>query len=124
MTDPSIRTMTITIERIPRTLAFGTAILSVEELGTRLPFARKPVTLSEVGGCGLLKVYVTETRFLTPDEFDALARNLLASRDWLRAKGGSVADGYLCVEVAAPDRPYLYINPEGSDYGRFVARLG
>ena len=75
MTDRPIRTMTLTIDRIPRTLAFGTAILCVEELGTRLPFARKPVTLSDVGGCGLLKVYVTETRFLTPDEFDALARN-------------------------------------------------
>lgn len=117
-------TMTITIERTPRTLTFGTAALNVEELGTRLPFARKPVTLSDVGGCGRVKVYVTETRFLTADEFDALARNLLAPRDWLRGRGGCVAEGYLCVEVAAPGRPYLYINPEGSNYARYVARLG
>ena len=65
MTDQPIRTMTLTIARIPRTLVFGAVVLSVEELGTRLPFARKPVTLSDVGGCGRVKVYVTETRFLT-----------------------------------------------------------
>lgn len=124
MTDQPIRTMTLTIDRIPRTLVFGATFHNVEELGTRLPFARKPMTLSEVGGCGLIKVYVTETRFLTADEFDALARNLLAPRDWLRGKGGWVSDGYLCVEVAAPGRPYLYINPEGSDHARYVARLG
>ena len=124
MTAQPIRTMTLTIERIPRALVFGATVHHVEELGTRLPFARKPVTLSEVGGCGLLKVYVTETRFLTPDEFDAFSRNLLAPRDWLRGKGGWVSDGYLCVEVAAPGRPYLYINPEGSNYARYAARLG
>lgn len=119
-----MRTMTLTIERTPRTLTFGGAVLNVEELGTRLPFAHKPATLSQVGGCGLVKVYVTETRFLTSDEFDALARSLLASRDWLRGRGGWVDDGYLCVEIAAPGRPYLYINPEGSDHARYVARLG
>lgn len=116
--------MTFTIERPPRTLTFGAAVLEVEELGVRLPFARKPVTLSEVGGYGQIRIYITETHSLTPDEFDALTRNLLVSRDWLRGKGGSVGDGYLCVEVTAPGRPYLYINPEGSDYARYVARLG
>jgi hypothetical protein len=26
--------------------------------------------------------------------------------------------------VSAPGRPYLYVNPEGGDYARYVARLG
>ena len=65
---------------------------------------------------------------MTPAEFDAFARNLMASCDWLAGKGGGVKDegdsGYLCVEVKAPGRPYLYVNPEGGDYARYVARLG
>jgi len=107
-------TMTITIERTPRTLQFGDTTLQVEELSVRLPFARKPADLDEVGGQGQTKVY----------EFDAFARSLLVSRDWLRGKGGGTGDGYLCVEVTAPGRPYLYVNPEGGDYARYVARLG
>ena len=90
----------------------------------RLPFARKPIDLSEVGGTGHKKVFVTETRELTPSEFDAFANTLLQSRDWLSGKGGGIDDGYLCVEVTAPGRPYLYVNPEGSDYGRYIAILG
>ena len=108
-------TMTITIERTPRTLQFGDTTFQVEELSVRLPFARKPADLDEVGGQGQTKVYVTETKELTVDEFDAFARSLLVSRDWLRGKGGGTGDGYLCVEVTAPGRPYLYVNPEGGD---------
>lgn len=117
-------TMTITIERTPRALQFGGTAIEVEELSVRLPFARKPADLGEVGGQGQTKIYITETRELTSTEFDAFARSLLVSRDWLRGKGGSTGDGYLCVEVTAPGRPYLYVNPEGSDYARYVARLG
>ena len=116
-------TMTITIERTPRTLQWGAQTIAVEELSVRLPFARKPVDLSEVGGTGLNKVFVTETRELTPSEFDAFAVTLLKSRDWLSGKGGGTQDGYFCVEVTAPGRPYLYINPEGSSYGRYVAAI-
>ena len=116
-------TMTITIERTPRTLQWGAQTIAVEELSVRLPFARKPIDLSEVGGVGQKKVFVTETRELTPIEFDTFANTLLQSRDWLSGKGGGIDDGYLCVEVTAPGRPYLYINPEGSSYGRYVAAI-
>lgn len=120
----STMTVTITVERTPRTLQIGDTAIEVEELGVRLPFARKPADLGEVGGQEQTKIYVTETKDLTADEFDTFARNLLVSRDWLRGKGGSTRGGYLCVEVTAPGRPYLYVNPEGSDYARYVARLG
>ena len=114
-------TMTITIERTQRTLQFGGQSLQVEELSVRLPFARKPADLDELGGRDQHKVYVTETRELTPAEFDAFGSSLLVSRDWLRGKGGGTGDGYL---FTAPGRPYLYVNPEGGDYARYVARLG
>jgi hypothetical protein len=118
-------TMTITIERTPRTIQLGDTSLQVEELSITLPFARKPCDLSELGGGGSPeKILVTETRTMNTTEFDEFAANLLRSRDWLNGKGGTTQDGVLCIEVCAPGRPYLYVNPEGSNYGRYVSRLG
>lgn len=117
-------TMTITIERTPRSLQFDGAAIQVEELSVRLPFARKPVDLSEVGGEGNYNVFVTETKELTPAEFDVFAATLLKSHDWLSGKGGYVEDGRLCVEICATGRPLLYVDPSGGNYGRYVARLG
>ena len=117
-------TMTITIERTPRTMTRDGTAIQVEELSVRLPFARKPADLDEVGGFGSTRIFVTETREMTPGDFDIFASNLMKSRDWLRGKGGGTGDGYFCVEVCAPGRPYLYVNPEGGDYARYVARLG
>ena len=117
-------TMTITIERTPLTITREGLAIQVEELSVRLPFARKPADLSEVGGFGNTRILVTETREMTQSDFDSFASNLMKSRDWLRGKGGGTGDGYVCVEVHAPGRPYLYVNPEGCDYARYVARLG
>lgn len=117
-------TMTITIERTPRTIPFGNTTIQVEELSVTLPFARKPCDLSELGGGEPEKVLVTETREMSTTEFDEFAANLLRSRDWLDGKGGTTRHGVLCVEVCAPGRPYLYINPEGSNYARYCARIG
>jgi hypothetical protein len=113
-------TMTITIERTPRIVKLDGQSIEVEELSIRLPFARKPENLSALGGEGLPRVCVTETRVLSQPAFDEFASHLLKSRDWLAGKG----DAYFCVEVCAPGRPYLYVNPEGGDYGRYVAMLG
>ncbi len=117
-------TMTITIERTPLTITREGIAIQVEELSVRLPFARKPADLSEVGGFSNTRILVTETREMTPVDFDSFASNLMKSRDWLRGKGGGTGDGYFCVEIHAPGRPYLYVNPEGGDYARYVARLG
>ena len=117
-------TMSINIERTPRTLELPSGAIEVIELGVQLPFARKPADLNEVGGYGQQKVFIIETREMSPTEFDGFAATLYKSRDWLKGKGGGAYGGYLCVEISAPGRPYLYINPEGSDYARYVARLG
>ncbi len=119
-----MKTMTITIERKPLTIQFDGREMEVEELGIRLSFGRKPADIKEIAACGDYTVYVTETREMEPAEFDHFARNLLQSRDWLGGKGGYYGDGRLCVEVHAPGRPYLFIDPSGSNYGRYCARLG
>lgn len=116
--------MSITIERTPLILQWEGQEIQVEQLGIRLPFARKPVNLKDMSTSGDYIIYVTETRAMTPEEFDGFAANLLVSRDWLAGKGGYVGQGRLCVEVHAPGRPYLYVDPSGGDYGRYVGRLG
>ena len=116
--------MTITIERIPRTIQFGDITIEVEELGVTLPFARKPADLSDLGGGPQSKVFVIETKTMEAAEFDEFAANLMRSRDWLKGKGGTHGNGCLCLEVCAPGRPFLYVNPEGGDYARYIARMG
>ncbi|MDO3510190.1 hypothetical protein [Ralstonia pseudosolanacearum] len=114
--------MSNTIKRTPRTLLIDNTAIQVEELAERLPFARKPADLSQVCGKEYAGVYVIETKELTTIEFDDFASSLLVSRDWLRDKGGGRLGSYFCIEVIAPGRPTLYVNPEGSDYARYVAR--
>lgn len=117
-------TMTLTIERTPRTLQLGGETLHVVELGVRLPFARKPESLEEMCASGNARIYITETVEMTIAEFDDFTRDLTRPQAWLTGKGGNVADGCLCVEIHAPGRPYLYVDPSGYDYARYVARLG
>ena len=66
--------MTITIERTPMTLQWEGQEIQVEQLGIRLPFARKPADLKDMSASGDYVVYVTETRTMTPEEFDGFAR--------------------------------------------------
>jgi len=119
-----MKTMTITIERKPLTITFDGQEVQVEELNIRLPFGRKPADITDIAATGDDVVFVTETREMSPEEFDGFAQQLYKSRDWLKGKGGYFMQGRLCVEVHAPGRPYLYVDPSGGDYGRYVARLG
>ncbi len=117
--------MTITIERMPKKIRCNGMPLDVEELGIELCFTRKPVTLNEVwGGEPPCRVLITETRDMTPAEFDIFAACLSTSYSWLNGKGGYAGEARLCVEVRAPGRPLLYVDPSGCDYARYVARLG
>jgi hypothetical protein len=117
-------TMTITIERKPRTLWLCDKAINVEELSIRLPFARKPESLREMCASGHERVYVAETVEMTTAEYDAFAATFYEPRSWLKGKGGCVDNGHVCIEVHAPDRPYLYVDPSGGEYARYVARLG
>ena len=113
------------IERTPRTLHWNGIAIKVAQLDLPLYFFRK-LRAPESGDDGverLTTVYVAETRVLTAGQFDDLANNFLASRDWLAGKGGAIHNGFLCIEVLAPGRPRLYINPDGMDYCRYVAAI-
>ena len=113
--------MSITIERTPLTLQWEGQDIQVEQLGIRLPFARKPENLKDMSASGDYLVYVTETRTMTPEEFDGFAANLLVSRDWLAGKGGYLDHATRhVVEVKAENRKTLYVDPSGSAYGRYV----
>lgn len=49
-------TMILTIERTPRILQLDGQSLHVEELGVRLPFARKPTSLEEMCAIGNARI--------------------------------------------------------------------
>ena len=117
-------TMIPIIERTPLTITFRGRRIRVEALGIRLPFARKPACLREMCASGEERIYIIETVGLTVAEFDAFAADFTAPQPWLAGKGGAVAGGSLCIEVHAPGRPVLYVDPSGGDYARYVARLG
>lgn len=120
----AMKLMTITIERKPMTVNFQGKSIEVEELSIRLPFGRKPVDITDIAACGDYTVYVCETKKMTPNEFDSFAMGLFKPCEWLKGKGGYVGAGRLCVEVCAPGRPHLFIDPSGGDTARYVARLG
>ena len=116
-----------TPDRRAVTIEFDGRPVQVEDLGLRRAFTRKPARLAEVGDAGggpAEPVFVTETMRLTSSAFDGFAMRLLASQPWLAGKGGYAQGGRLCVEVCAPDRPTLLVDPSGGDYARYVARLG
>ena len=119
-----MKTTTIVIERNPLTIQFEGQDINVEELSVRLPFGRKPTCIMDIAATGNDRIYVTEKKEMTPAEFDSFAAALHKSHDWLKDKGGYYKNGRLCVEVTAPGRPILFIDPSGSDYPRYVARLG
>lgn len=90
-------------------------------------FARKPRSLDEVKIIAALPtnlpchIHIVETKALTADEYDEFTSDFFASRDWLAGKGGTYNhEGRKVVEVTAPDRISLYIDPSGYDYARYV----
>jgi hypothetical protein len=89
-------------------------------------YARKPCDLDEVKSAAkdrsgyAFETATTDTVTLTTSEYDAFTRNFMRDYAWLAGKGGVVNRIHQAVAVTAPDRPTLYVNPEGSSYGRYV----
>lgn len=89
-------------------------------------YCRKAISLDEVKAHVAIhadeaeKTLITETRQLNTTEYDAFIDNLMASREWLAGKGGLKNGSYQAIEVTAPNRTTLYVNPEGYDYARYV----
>ncbi len=95
-----------------------------EEIFVR--FARKPFRFDEVTAAARdtsepgSPVKIAETKALNEEEYDAFTNSLLQDREWLAGKGGYLNLKRQVIEVTAPDRQTLYVDPSGSSYGRYV----
>ncbi len=92
----------------------------------RVCFVRKPADLADVLANpdpnkmpSLVKVELQQ--HLTTAEYDAFAAALLQDYAWLKGRGGFISNTVRqAVEVSAPGRTTLYVDPSGSAYGRYV----
>jgi len=119
-------TLTLRLRFTPITLIIDGLPVAMHELGASLPFARKPVDLSDFA-CGTpQRVFVHMHRQLTAQEFDRFAGRFMATTDWLKdtAQPVPVPGARACVMVSAPGRPILFVDTQGYSYARYVARLG
>ena len=94
-------------------------------IATRARFARKPCSLDEVlhnsdPSAPPESITVEFRKELTVGEYDAFANTLLDDRDWLTGCGGHANGSRQVVEVCAPGRTTLYVDPSGGSYGRYV----
>lgn len=90
-------------------------------------YTRKPESLYEIESVirydegTAYKTQVIETKEMTQVQYDEFVFRPLASRPWLAGKGGWMSNEVrLAIAVTAPGRRILYVDPEGSDYGRYI----
>lgn len=102
------------------------AVVELLKLPMPLAFACKPVQLSDLGAGSLASVYVFKRIDIDPLGYDAFARNLCRFTDWLAGLCLALPfdDARACVMLVATGRPILFIDTQGFDYARYVARLG
>ena len=94
-------------------------------IATRARFARKPCSLDEVlhntdPSAPPESITIELRKELTIGEYDAFASTLLEDLDWLAGRGGHTNGQRQVVEVSAPGRTTLYVDPSGGSYGRYV----
>jgi hypothetical protein len=88
-------------------------------------FTRKPCSLDEVlhnsdPSAPPEPIEIELRKELTTADYDAFASTLLEDRDWLTGRGGHANGQRQVVEVSAPGRTTLYVDPSGGSYGRYV----
>lgn len=59
---------------------------------------------------------------MTEAEYNAFIARPLAKREWLAGKGGYQGNIKQAIALVCPGRDTLYVDPSGSDYGRYVGR--
>ncbi len=94
-------------------------------IATRARFTRKPCSIDEVlhnsaPSAPPESITIEFRKELTIGEYDAFASTLLEDRDWLTGRGGHSNGKRSVVEVSAPGRTTLYVDPSGGSYGRYV----
>ncbi len=122
VTDDAI---TIRLKLEPVTFKLNGEDVLMHKLPHPFAFSRKAANLREVSGGELSNVYVFKRIDMDPMGFDDFARNLCRDTDWLKGLCYAIPlDARACVMVVATERPILFIDTEGSNYARYVARLG
>ena len=91
----------------------------------RARFTRKPCNIDDVlhntdPSAPPESIHIECRRELTAVEYDTFASTLLEDRDWLAGRGGHANGQRQVVEVSAPGRTTLYVDPSGGSYGRYV----
>ena len=91
----------------------------------RARFTRKPCSIDEVlhnsdPSAPPESITIECRKELTSAEYDVFANTLLEDRDWLAGRGGHRNGQRSVVEVSAPGRTTLYVDPSGGSYGRYV----
>ena len=94
-------------------------------IATRARFTRKPCSIDEVlhnsdPSAPPESITIELCKELTAIEYDVFANTLLDDRDWLAGHGGHRTGKRSVVEVSAPGRTTLYVDPSGGSYGRYV----
>lgn len=109
----------------PVTFMINGQAVTMYELGTTLPFARKPANLADFACGAPQRVFVHARRALTQVQFDSFSNRLCAATDWLAGTAIPVPvhSAHACVMVSAPERPVLFVDTQGYGYARYVARL-
>ena len=91
----------------------------------RARFTRKPCSIDEVHhnsdpSAPPEAITIEFRKEMTAIEYDTFANTLLDDRDWLTGRGGHANGQRQVVEVSAPGRTTLYVDPSGGSYGRYV----
>jgi hypothetical protein len=118
--------ITIRMELEPVTFKLNGKDVLMHKLPHPLAFSRKAADLSELSGGAQSYVYVFKRIDMDTLGFDHFARNLCRDTDWLKDQYHAIPvnGARACVMVLATGRPILFIDTQGSDYARYVARLG
>lgn len=100
-----------------------------ESVGQKLNITliRKPQNMKEVekdmrkGNGDRVKAIVDKSYKLSADEYDKFVYNFMVHTTYLSGEGGVDPDGTVhVVEITAPGKKTIYVDPEGYDYARYV----
>ena len=121
---PESLTLEVRFEKVE--LAVDGQPVQLLKLPMALPFSRKAGDLSQLGGGEAADVYVFDRMGMDPEVFDAFAQNLCRGTTWLVGRSLSlpIPGARAGIMVVAQGRPVLFIDTQGDDYARYVARLG
>jgi len=102
-----------------------TTLQKIEKI-VKVGFVRKPFNLEEVTAVlkerntELAPSKVIETWDMSAEEYDLFVSDFFTRHPRLKGKGGRIGDLFEVIEINAPERKTLYVNPEGADYARYV----